>query len=81
MLRIIYWPKAVLIFFKFVYDSNGDLYSITTDITSVIVDRKYSGISNIEINSENIYLFSGKFTLLPDDLNIEVDTQLQQLVF
>ena len=53
-------------------DRTGKLYSITTDITSVIVDRKYTGISQIEINSENIYLFSGKFTLLPDDLNIGI---------
>ena len=35
-------------------DRKGKLYSITTDITSVIVDRKYTGISQIEINSENI---------------------------
>ena len=58
--------------FEMFRNVTGQLYTITTDVTSVIVSRKYSGISRIGINSENIYLLSGKFVLLPDGLNISL---------
>ena len=58
--------------FEMFRNVTGKLYTITTDVTSVIVNREYSGISKIGINSENIYLFSGKFTLLPDGLNLSL---------
>ena len=53
---------------------NGDesLFGLDADLNIVSVDRNYNGIETIEIDSESIYLLSGKIKFLPESLNLSL---------
>ena len=49
-----------------------ELYIIDADFKFIAVNRTYEGIETVEINAENIYLASGKFTFLPESLKLSL---------